>query len=106
MDSSRLFRCKVLVVEDDPLSFKPLRQSCAVLGFRYVRSGIEPFFQGFRLPGVSEDVAKPHPTQRRHLVACKRESGCDHFSLAYSILTCFSRGMLGSASFQRVRKSS
>ena len=33
---------------------------------------IEPFFQGFRLPGVSEDVAKPHPTQRRHFVECKR----------------------------------
>jgi hypothetical protein len=29
---------------------------------------IERFFQGFRLPGVSEDVATPHPTQRRHFV--------------------------------------
>jgi hypothetical protein len=33
-------------------------------------------------------------------------SECDHFSFAYSVLTCFSRGMLGSASFQRVRKYS
>ncbi len=35
-----------------------VRQSCR----------IEPFFQGFRLPGMSEGVAKPHPTQRRHFV--------------------------------------
>jgi len=32
--------------------------------------------------------------------------GHDYFSFAYSALTCFSNGRLGSASFQRVRKSS